>query len=63
MHGPRQRGDAARQPSCLTHHPSLSQFQKAHHEWVEIGSSGDIEQPGDQWSESIAVGSEDLLSE
>jgi putative transposase len=39
----------------------LSQFQKAHREWVEAGSSGDIARRDDRWSESVAVGSEGFV--
>jgi putative transposase len=47
----------------LAHHPSLSQFQKAHREWVEAGSSGDITRRDNLWSESIAVGSEEFVEQ
>jgi hypothetical protein len=36
----------------------IKQFQKAHLEWVEAGSSGEMARRDDRWSESIAVGSE-----
>jgi putative transposase len=39
----------------------LSQFQKAHREWIEAGLSGNIAQRDDRWSESIAVGSEGFV--
>ena len=48
---------------CLAHHSSLSQFQKAHREWVEAGSSGDIARRDDRWSESIAAGSEGFVEQ
>jgi REP-associated tyrosine transposase len=41
----------------------LSQFQKAHREWVEAGSSGDIARRVERWSESIAVGSEEFVEQ
>ena len=50
-------------PGLVWHLPSLSQFQKAHREWVEAGSSGDIARRDDRWSESIAVGSEGFVEQ
>jgi hypothetical protein len=41
----------------------LSQFKNAHREWVEAGSSGDIAQRDDRWSESTAVGSEGFVEQ
>ena len=41
----------------------LEEFQKAHREWVEAGSSGDIARRDDRWSESIAVGSEGFVEQ
>jgi hypothetical protein len=47
----------------LEHHASLSQFQKAHREWVEAALRGDIAGPDHRWSESIAVGSEKFVEQ
>jgi putative transposase len=41
----------------------LSQFQKAHREWADAGSSGDIARRDNRWSESIAVGSEGFVEQ
>jgi REP-associated tyrosine transposase len=41
----------------------LSQFQKAHREWVEAVLSGDIAGRDDRWSKSIAVGSEGVFEQ
>jgi hypothetical protein len=44
--------------SLLWHITHRCIFQKAHREWVEAGSSGNIARRDDPWSESIVVGSE-----
>jgi hypothetical protein len=49
--------------AICSHDRSLSQFQEAHREWVEAGSSGDIARRDDRWSESIAVGSEGFVEQ
>jgi putative transposase len=41
----------------------LPQLQQAHREWVEAGSSADIAQPDDHWSDPIAVGSEGFVEQ
>ena len=37
-------------------------FKKAHREWVEAGSSGDMVRQDDRYSRSIGVAARDLLS-
>jgi putative transposase len=41
----------------------IRDFQKAHREWVEAGSSRDTAGRDDRWSESIAVGSEGFVEQ
>jgi len=41
----------------------IREFQKAHREWVEAGSSRDTVGRDDRWSESIAVGSEGYVEQ
>jgi hypothetical protein len=41
----------------------IREFQKAHREWVEAGSSGDMARRDDRWSDSIAVGSEGFVEQ
>ena len=41
----------------------IREFQKAHREWVEAGSSRDTVGRDDRWSESIAVGSESFVEQ
>jgi hypothetical protein len=49
--------------AICSHDRSLSQFQEAHREWVEAGSSGDIARRDDRWSASITVGSERFVEQ
>lgn len=49
--------------STLCGFDQITEFQKAHCEWVETALSGDTVARDDRWSKSIAVGSESFVEQ